>query len=136
MVIRYMLDTNICISLIKHRPEGICSRLVHFVPDEIGVSGMVAAELWFGVANSQKKKQNTAALTDFLNYVALLDWPSRAAPLCGKIRTELQKRGTPIGAMDLLIATHALFIDTVLVTSNVGEYERVPGLKLENWLAG
>jgi tRNA(fMet)-specific endonuclease VapC len=85
------------------------------------------------VANSQKKKQNSAALTDFLNYAVLLDWPYEAAPLYGQIRTGIQKRGTPIGAMDLLIATHALFLDTVLVTNNTREFERVPGLKIENW---
>jgi tRNA(fMet)-specific endonuclease VapC len=133
MVIRYMLDTNVCISLIKHRQIGVRSRLEQFVPDEIGISGIVVAELWFGVANSQKKKQNRDALTDFLDYIVLLDWPCGAAPLYGKIRTELQKRGTPIGAMDLLIATHALFLNTVLVTNNTREFERVPGLKIENW---
>ncbi|MFH0726548.1 MAG: type II toxin-antitoxin system VapC family toxin [Pseudomonadota bacterium] len=130
---RYMLDTNVCISLIKHRPVGVKNRLIQFAPDEIGVSGIVAAELWFGVANSQKKKQNSEALTDFLTYAVLLDWPHEAAPLYGKIRTGLQKRGTPIGAMDLLIATHALFLEAVLVTNNTREFERVPGLKIENW---
>jgi tRNA(fMet)-specific endonuclease VapC len=135
MVIRYMLDTNVCIALIKHRPNGIRRRLVQLSPDEIGVSGIVAAELWFGVANSQKKKQNSVALADFLNYATVLDWPYRGANLYGKIRAGLQKRGTPIGAMDLLIATHALFLETVLVTNNTREFERVPGLKLENWEA-
>jgi tRNA(fMet)-specific endonuclease VapC len=133
VVIRYMLDTNVCISLIKHRPEGIRDRLVHFSPDEIAVSGIVVAELWFGVANSQKKKLNSAALSDFLNFVTLIDWPHQAGSLYGNIRAGLKKMGTPIGAMDLLIATHALFLDAVLVTNNTREFERVPGLKIENW---
>jgi tRNA(fMet)-specific endonuclease VapC len=74
-------------------------------------------------------------LKDFLEFVTLLDWPCEAAPLYRKIRAQLQKLGTPIGAMDLLIATHALFLDTVLVTNNTREFERVSGLKVENWLS-
>lgn len=133
MVIRYMLDTNACIVLIKHRPEGMRNRLIQLAPEEVGVSSIVAAELRFGVANSKKKKQNTEALSDFLNYATLLNWPGEASPLYGKIRTGLQKQGKLIGAMDLLIAVHALFLDTVLVTKNVREFERVPGLKIDNW---
>ena len=129
-----MLDTNICIALIKNRPEAIRSRLSRFSPEEVGISGIVAAELWFGVEHSQKKKQNTAALKDFLEYVTLLDWPCEASNTYGQIRAWIQKKGTPIGAMDLLIASHALFLDVVLVTNNTKEFERVPGLKIENWL--
>jgi len=135
MVIRYMLDTDVCIALIKNRPVSMQSRLSLLIPEEVGISSMVVAELWFGVANSQKKKKNEAALKDFLEFVTLLDWPCEAAPLYGKIRAQLQKLGTPIGAMDLLIATHALFLDTVLVTNNTREFERIPDLKLENWLS-
>ena len=104
-------------------------------PEEVGISSIVAAELWFGVANSQKRKKNEAALKDFLEFVTLLDWPCEASLLYGQVRAQLQKLGTPIGAMDLLIASHALFIDTVLVTNNTREFERVPDLKIENWLS-
>ncbi|MDQ1238510.1 MAG: tRNA(fMet)-specific endonuclease VapC [Thermodesulfobacteriota bacterium] len=135
MVIRYMLDTDACIALIKNRPEAMRVRLTRLSPQEVGMSGIVAAELWFGVAHSQKKKQNEAALKDFMDYVTLLDWPSEASPLYGKIREGLQKQGRPIGAMDLLIGVHALFLDAVLVTNNTREFERVPGLKIENWAA-
>lgn len=135
MVIRYMLDTDACIALIKNRPEAMRVRLTRLSPQEVGMSGIVAAELWFGVAHSQKKKQNEAALKDFMDYVTLLDWPSEASPLYGKIREGLQKQGRPIGAMDLLIGVHALFLDAVLVTNNTKEFERVPGLKIENWAA-
>lgn len=133
MVIRYMLDTDACIALIKNRPEAMRSRLSRLSPEEVGISSIVAAELWFGVEHSQKKKQNEAALKDFLDYATLLDWPCEASPLYGKIRVGLQKQGTPIGAMDLLIASHALFLDAVLVTNNTREFERVPDLKIENW---
>lgn len=134
MVIRYMLDTDICIALIKNRPEAMRSRLSRLSPEEVGISGIVAAELWFGVEHSQKKKQNTAALKDFLEYVSLLDWPCEASKTYGQIRAGIQKKGTPIGAMDLLIASHALFLDAVLVTNNTKEFERIPDLKIENWL--
>ena len=135
MVIRYMLDMDACIALIKKRPESMRSRLLHLSPEEVGVSAIVAAELWFGVAHSMKKRRNEDALRDFLGYATPLDWPYEAAALYGRIRTGLQKKGTPIGAMDLLIATHALFLDAVLVTNNVKEFERVPDLKIENWEA-
>jgi len=134
MVIRYMLDTDACIALIKNRPVSMRSRLSLLTSEEVGISSIVAAELWFGVANSQKKKKNESALKDFLEFVTLLDWPGEASHLYGQIRAQLQKLGTPIGAMDLLIASHALFIDTVLVTNNTREFERVSDLKIENWL--
>jgi tRNA(fMet)-specific endonuclease VapC len=135
MVIRYMLDTDACIALIKNRPDAMRNRLSRLSPEEVGISGIVAAKLWFGVAHSQKKKQNEAALKDFLDYATLLDWPCEASPLYGKIRAGLQKQGKPIGAMDLLIASHALFLEAVLVTNNTREFERVPDLKIENWEA-
>ena len=133
MVIRYMLDTDACIALIKHRPEGMRSRLIHLSPDEVGISSIVTAELWFGVSHSQKKRRNKEALNDFLNYITVMDLPGAAAPLYGNILSILQKKGTPIGAMDLLIAAHALFLEAVLVTNNIREFERVPGLRIENW---
>lgn len=135
MVIRYMLDTDACIALIKDRPDWMRSRLIRLSPEEVGVSGIVAAELWFGVAHSVKKRQNEYALKDFLSYVTLLDWPSEAAALYGHIRSGLQRKGTLIGAMDLLIAAHSVFIDAVLVTKKVREFKRVPDLKIENWEA-
>ncbi len=135
MVIRYMLDTDTCIALIKNRPVSMRSRLTLLTPADVGISSIVAAELWFGIANSLKKKKNESALKDFLDFVTLLDWPCEASPLYGQVRAQLQKRGTPIGAMDLLIASHALFLDTVLVTNNTREFERVSDLKIENWLS-
>lgn len=136
MVIRYMLDTDTCITLIKNRPEAMRIQLSRLSPDEVGISSIVTAELWFGVALSQKKKQNQAALKDFLDYATILDWPYEACPIYGQIRTGLQKKGTPIGAMDMLIASHALLLDAVLVTNNTKEFSRIPDLKLENWLSG
>jgi tRNA(fMet)-specific endonuclease VapC len=135
MVGRYMLDTDACIALIKNRPEAMRVRLTRLSPEEVGISGIVAAELWFGVARAQKKRQNEASPKDLLDYATVLDWPVEASPLYGKIRESLQEQGRPIGAMDLLIAVHALFLDAVLVTHNTMQFERVPGLKIENWTA-
>jgi tRNA(fMet)-specific endonuclease VapC len=135
MVMRYMLDTNTCIALIKNHPEAIRRKLVDLSTDEVGISSIVAAELWYGISLSQKKEQNEAALRDFLEYVAILDWPYDACPIYGRIRSTLQKKGTPIDAMDLLIASHALWLDVTLVTNNTREVSRVPDLKTENWVA-
>ncbi len=134
-MIRYLLDTNTCIHLIKHRPEPLRLRLSSVSVGEIAISSIVSAELWYGVAFSLKRKQNEAALQDFLQYVDVLDWPKEAALVYGKIRAELRRKGTPIGAMDLLIAAHAKYLETVLVTDNHNEFARVPGLKIENWVS-
>jgi tRNA(fMet)-specific endonuclease VapC len=130
-----MLDTDTCVSLLKARPEKISSRLSRLPVEDIGISSIVAAELWYGVALSEKEKLNEAALRDFLDFVNVLDWPSGACPVYGRIRAHLKKKGTPIGAMDLLIASHASFLDAVLVTNNAREFDRVPELRVENWLA-
>jgi tRNA(fMet)-specific endonuclease VapC len=134
-MIRYLLDTNTCISLIKERPERISAKLSALDVEDVATSSIVVAELWYGVALSQKKKQNEAALSDFLNIIMVLDWPAGACPMYGQIRAHLKMRGTPIGAMDLLIASHALFLELVLVTENTREFCRVPNLEVENWLA-
>lgn len=129
-----MLDTNTCIAIIKRRPDTIKTRLTVLAVEEVGISGIVAAELWYGVAFSQKKKQNETALKDFLDYVTELDWPFEAGKIYGRIRADIKGKGTPIGAMDLLIAAHALFLEAVLVTGNEREFKRVSDLKTENWL--
>lgn len=134
-MIRYMLDTDTCISLIKARLDKISRRLSRLAVGDVGISIIVVAELWYGVALSEKKKLNEAALRDFLDFVNVLDWPSGACPLYGRIRAHLKKKGTLIGAMDLLIASHASFLGAVLVTNNTREFDRVPELKVENWLA-
>lgn len=131
---RYMLDTNTCIYLIKHHPPEVKENLAAVPIGEVGVSTIVVAELRYGITQSTKRKHNEGALNDFLDYVTVLDWPMKAAPEYGRIRSHLKKRGTPIGAMDLLIAAHAITLNTVLVTNNTREFCRVPKLKLENWV--
>jgi tRNA(fMet)-specific endonuclease VapC len=133
-VTRYMLDTNTCIHLIKHRAKTLYDRMSVLPVENVAVSSIVIAELCYGVALSKKKRHNEAALKDFLDYVNVLDWPNGAGPVYGSIRRHLKEKGTPIGAMDLLIAAHALFLGAVLVTDNTREFERVPSLNLENWI--
>jgi tRNA(fMet)-specific endonuclease VapC len=133
MVIRYMLDTNACIALIKVRPEVMFARLSGLAVEEVAISSIVAAELWYGVARSQKKKRNEAALRDFFDYVTVLDWPSEACSIYGRVRATLEEKGASIGAMDLLIASHALWLNAIIVTDNIREFQRVPDLKIENW---
>jgi tRNA(fMet)-specific endonuclease VapC len=129
-----MLDTNTCIHIIKYRPGALCDRLSSLSIEDVAISSIVTAELWYGVALSQKKKQNEAALKDFFDYVEVVNWPSGAGPIYGQIRAHLKGVGTPIGAMDILIAAHALFAGSVLVTDNTREFEGVQGLRTENWL--
>jgi tRNA(fMet)-specific endonuclease VapC len=131
---KYMLDTNTCIAIIKKAPRQLRERLKKISIDDVWVSSIVIAELWFGIEQSQKRKDNETALRDFLKYVTVVDWPDQAAPHYGKIRTYLKRKGTPIGAMELLIAAHALSMKAVLVTHNVREFERVPQLKVEDWV--
>lgn len=96
MVVRYMLDTDACIALIKNRPEAMRVRLTRLSPEEVGISGIVAAELWFGVARAQEKRQNEASPKDFMDYATVLDWPVEASPLYGKIR-EFRNKGGLLG---------------------------------------
>ena len=132
---KYMLDTNACIAIIKECPEEVKEKLLKIPVGEIGISSIVVAELWYGIRLSSMRKHNEVALNEFLEYVIVLDWPEEAAPEYGKIRAQLKKRGTPIGANDLLIAAHALALDAVLVTDNIREFRRIPNLKIENWIS-
>lgn len=131
---RYLLDTNTCIYIIKHHPPEVRKRLQKIPVGNVAVSSIVVAELCYGVAQSQKRKHNQAALDDFLEYLLVLDWPAEAALPYSEVRAHLKRKGTPIGAMDLLIAVHAIAENAVLVTDNVSEFRRVPRLKVENWL--
>lgn len=132
---KYMLDTNVCIATIKECPEEVKEKLLKIPVGEIGISSIVVAKLWYGIRLSGMRKHNEVALNEFLEYVIVLDWPEEAAPEYGRIRAQLKKKGTPIGANDLLIAAHALALDAVLVTDNIREFRRIPNLKTENWIS-
>jgi len=130
---RYMLDTNICIYSIKHKPEKVFLRLQEYDPKEICISSVTYAELVYGVEKSQAVEKNRLALTLLLANIEILDFDAAAAESYGKIRADLEKKGTPIGPLDMMIAGHAMSLNYTVVTNNTNEFRRVKDLKLENW---
>ncbi len=129
----YMLDTNICIYAIKNKPARVLDRLKREMEHGLCISSITLAELEYGVRHSAHVAQNEQALLRFLVILSVLPFSAVAASEYGEIRNCLARQGTPIGSLDMLIAAHARAEDLVLVTNNVREFERVPGLKLENW---
>jgi len=130
-----MLDTNICIYLIKKRPAEVIEKIKQMDPADMVVSTITVSELQYGAARSADPEKNRNALEKFLAAFEVLPFDTGAALHYGEIRAGLEKEGTPIGAMDLLIAAHVRSLGLVLVTNNTREFERVPGLRLENWVS-
>lgn len=130
---RYMLDTNICIYLINHRPQHVRARFDAHSIGDIGISAITAAELAYGVAKSGSAR-NRSALETFLLPLEIAPFDDRAIWHYAELRAELERRGTPIGALDTQIAAHALTLGCILVTNNTREFARADGLHLENWV--
>jgi tRNA(fMet)-specific endonuclease VapC len=130
---KYMLDTNICIYLIKKHPKEVINKFKHFSVGDICISSVTLAELMYGVEKSQHRHKNKTALEGFLLPLEIKQFDEDAALLYGRIRTDLEKKGTPIGPLDLMIAAHAQSLKIVLVTNNKKEFSRVPTLKIEDW---
>jgi tRNA(fMet)-specific endonuclease VapC len=131
---RYMLDTNICIYLIKRQPREVIDKFQEIAPGEIAISSVTVAEMMYGVAKSQHPDKNKAALESFLAPLEMVDFDFKAAQQYGIVRANLVKMGTPIGAYDLMIAAHALSLGLVLVTNNEREFQRIPDMIVENWV--
>ena len=129
----YLLDTNICIYSIKHKPEQVFLRLQDHEPADICISSVTYAELAHGVEKSQAIEKNRLALALLLSNIEILNFDANAAESYGKIRADLEKQGTPIGPLDMMIAGHAKSLNYTVVTNNTKEFNRVPGLKFENW---
>jgi tRNA(fMet)-specific endonuclease VapC len=129
-----MLDTNICIYIIKKRPESILKRFKKHRNQNIYISVITLAELQYGVERSSSKKFNQKIINDFISHLFVVPWDKESAVQYGKLRNTLNEKGTPVGNMDLMIASHALSLDFNLVTNNVKEFKRVPNLKYENWV--
>jgi len=130
--VRYMLDTNICIYLINHRPAHVRARFDALTIGDIGVSAITAAELAYGVAKSGSAR-NRSALETLLLPLEVAPFDDKAIWRYAELRAELERRGAPIGALDTQIAAHALALGCTLVTNNIREFARVDGLRLENW---
>ena len=134
----YLLDTNAVIALFKNHPPGVRNRLRHVVSRgvSIAVSTVVLYELWYGVARSQRRRENAQRLRVFLSGdVEVVPFDEQDAVAAGDLRAALETAGTPIGPYDLLIAAQALRSGTTLVTANVSEFARVPGLIWQDWTA-
>ena len=130
---RYMLDTNICIYVIKHKPEKVFRKLQTIHPEDVCISSVTYAELVHGVEKSIAVEKNRLALSILLANMEILDFDVDAADCYGKIRAGLEKNGTPIGPLDMMIAGHAQSLGYTVVTNNVKEFSRVSALKIENW---
>ena len=131
--VRFLLDTNICIYIINRKPANVIERFRQYPIGEIGVSSITTAELAFGVTKSGSAR-NRMALEKFLAPLELLPFSDDAMWRYGSVRTELERAGTPIGALDTLIAAHALARGLILVSNNLKEFARVDGLRCENWV--
>ena len=132
---RVMLDTNICIYLIKQRPQSLLDRFRIFPVGDIGISVITLAELHYHASKSSRPKQNREALGQFLSPLEVAAFDRLATVAYGTIRAALEKKGRPIGAIDLLIAAHALSLGVRLVTNDEREFRHVPGLRVENWVS-
>lgn len=128
-----MLDSDVCIDVMRGQSPSIRARLERSSPEDVAVSSIVAGELWTGVSKSTQPERSRSAIKAFLAYVSVLDWPAEAAPTYGALRAQLESSGRSIGAMDLLIATHAIHEKAIFVTRNLSEFRRVSGLKIESW---
>lgn len=129
-----MLDTNVCVDLIRGRPPGMLRRFEEHEVGEVGISSVTAAELQFGVQKSRQPGRNARALERFLLPLEVAGFDRDTAAVYGNVRATLERRGTSIGPLDTLIAAHAVSLGVTLVTNNVREFGRVPDLRLENWV--
>ena len=128
-----MLDTNIVAYAKNNRPEVVYERMSRFDPEDLCVSVITLAELEYGVFNSSNPERNQLALTLFLANIEVVPFNDNAAVEYGRIRADLKRKGTPIGANDLMIAAHAKSLGMTLVTNNTREFGRVEGLAIEDW---
>jgi tRNA(fMet)-specific endonuclease VapC len=131
--VKYLLDTNICIYIIKKKPAIVLEKFKEYPLGTIGISTITLAELQFGIRKSSNPEKNLSALTQFIIPLEVLDFDYKATIEYGLIRAELEKKGTPIGPLDTLIGAHAKSLGLTLVTNNKKEFVRIAGLKIENW---
>lgn len=129
----YLLDTNICIYIIRKKPAPVIERVRSKQVGQIAISTITLAELEYGIVRSQYPERNRIALLEFLFPFAILDFDQRACAEYGQIRALLESKGRPIGPMDLLLAAQAKSRHLILVTNNEKEFRRIEGLRIENW---
>jgi tRNA(fMet)-specific endonuclease VapC len=132
---QYLLDTNICIYIIKKRPAPVFDKFKTLKPGSLAISSVTLAERLYGVMKSAYPEKNKLALEKFITPLEILEFDGSACLAYGRIRAHLEKQGTPIGPLDTLIAAHALSRNLTLVTNNLKEFMRVPSLRTENWVS-
>ncbi len=130
---KLLLDTNMCIYIIKQQPVTVLDRFLEYQVGDIGISSITLAELRYGVAKSTHREKNAKALDEFVIPLEVVSYDESAAHVYGDIRATLEKAGTPIGSMDMLIAAHAVSLGIPLVTNNTREFLRVPSLNIVDW---
>ncbi len=135
MTTRYLLDTNICIYIQRQRPEKVLARFQKLKPGDAAISVITWGELLYGAEKSMQRKKVLQLLDEFKSFVPVLPIPENAGNTYGVIRTSLESKGKPIGNNDLWIAAHAKAAALTIVTNNEREFQRVPGLKVQNWVA-
>ena len=133
---KYLLDTNVCIDLMRRKGALALERIKALHVGDIGISTITLAELQHGVARSRDRERNQAAVLMFSAPLMVLEFDRAAAEVYGDVRAQLETAGQSIGAMDMLIAAHALSLDVTLVTNNLREFDRVAGLRVEDWVHG
>jgi tRNA(fMet)-specific endonuclease VapC len=129
-----MLDTDICAFILRRSSDALMARIQAVPLRQQVMSVMTYAELLYGVQLSSKKKANQAAVDALSRHVAVLQWPQEAAGHYAEVRADLKKKGSMIGANDLLIAAHARSLGAIVVTNNTKDFARVKGLRIENWM--
>ena len=132
----YLLDTNICIYALKAKYPCLTEKLLSVHPDQIKISAITVFELEYGAAKSKWRDKNREIMRMFLSSFDVLPFTEKDAAICGQIRAGFAARGTPVGAYDMMIAAQGISRNLVVVTHNVGEFQRVPGLSMEDWVAG
>jgi tRNA(fMet)-specific endonuclease VapC len=132
-MLRYMLDTDICIFILRNRPAELRLRFRRF-ENEVCVSAITVGELFYGVERSARRLENRRAVEAFIGNLPVLPFPTRGAAHFAQLRAELTRAGMTCGPYDMLIAGHARSEDLTVVTNNVREFRRIPGLQVENWL--
>ncbi|MDR7283904.1 tRNA(fMet)-specific endonuclease VapC [Pseudomonas corrugata] len=132
-MIKFMLDTNICIFTVKNKPQ-IVREAFNLHDGQLCISAVTLMELIYGAEKSATPEKNLAVIEGFAARLEVLPFDNEAAAHTGMIRSELAKAGTPIGPYDHMIAGHARSRGLIVVTNNVREFVRVPGLRVENWV--
>lgn len=133
-MIRYLFDTDICIEVIRGRGSAVLEKLKRLELGDLGISTITLSELEFGAWKSANPERNRAAIATFCAPLVLRTFDETAASIYGSVRAHLERAGTVIGPLDMLIAAHALAEDAILVTNNEREFRRAPNLVVENWL--